>query len=78
MNTFKSKDNCEKLILAHRYLYYVLGNPVLSDQKYDKLEKKFLKLYPDSEVIKTCGSDLSSDYSEEIIIMANDILKNKE
>ncbi len=60
----------ELTIQAHRYLYYVLGTPVLSDIEYDMLEAS---LPVESEIRQTVGSDRASDYSLEAIMLANHI-----
>lgn len=59
-----------QLLLAHRYLYYVLGAPVISDQEYDDLER----LYGESLGV---GSDLPSDYPPYIIALARALQEEK-
>lgn len=67
----------EDALLAHRYLYYVLGTPVLSDREYDELEKEFLAGCPWESPIAYPGSSLESSYEERVIRLANEILKSK-
>lgn len=61
----------ERTVLAHRYLYYVLWTPVLSDREYDRLENA---LPADSAVRQTVGSDLASDYLDEVKDTAAELL----
>lgn len=60
----------EKLVLAHRYLYYVKSRPVISDRDYDALEKLALAQHSDSETLNAPGSDLQSSYSDEVKALA--------
>lgn len=57
------------LVEAHKYLYYVLNRPVLSDYEYDKLCK-------DNGLDGKGGSDLDTSYSIEVKQLANKLLKN--
>lgn len=61
------------LLLKHRYLYYVLNDPELSDIDYDKLEKEvevFEKEHPELKHPKTptccLGSSREEDYPQSI------------
>jgi len=56
-----------KLCLAHRYLYYVLSDPVISDYDYDMLERS---LTPAEREALGVGSELAADYSTEVIELA--------
>ncbi len=60
----------ELLCLAHRYLYYVKMNPVISDQKYDLIEKEALKSVSRDSLLHKPGSDLEQDYPKEAIELA--------
>lgn len=51
------------IMLAHQYLYYVLGEPAISDYEYDM----FCKLH---NLDGGGGSDRKEDYSQEIINLA--------
>jgi len=53
-------NDVKKLIEAHRYLYYVLRTPVLTDREFDALLSKV------PEIDGTGGLRLESDYSEEV------------
>jgi NAD-dependent DNA ligase len=58
-----------KQCLLHRYLYYVLSSPIISDYAYDMLEVEAKK--EDTEgLISTVGSSLSKSYPKEIIELA--------
>ena len=56
----------EKIVMAHRYLYYVTCEPVLSDYDYDLLENQALKVAKSNSPINNPGSSLDSSYSQEI------------
>lgn len=70
MNKEKIKEEIEKLrkeIEYHNYRYYVLADPVISDEEYDKLIKKLIELEkkypefqsPDSPTQKVGGGLIS-------------------
>lgn len=46
----------ECLILAHRYLYHSVSKPIISDYEYDMMERRALKLFPESEILNSVGS----------------------
>jgi len=56
----------EQVILAHRYLYYVLGEPVVSDAVYDQMEREARAALPESSVVHKVGSSNPWDYSDEV------------
>jgi len=56
----------EKLILAHRYLYYVKCAPVISDYEYDLLEQDAQKVIPRLAILDQVSSSNPWDYSEEV------------
>lgn len=56
----------EKIVLAHRYLYYVEAQPVISDYEYDVLERKAREIAEPSSKVRQVGSSLPSDYPEEV------------
>ncbi len=58
--------DAENEILYHRYLYYVKCDPILSDYEYDRLEKKYLDKYPESDILKSVSSDREEDYPKHI------------
>lgn len=64
-------ENC---LMMHRYLYYVLGKPVISDKQYDDMEKTFLYLYPDNKNINKVGSDRGNDYSDDVKKLAESLI----
>lgn len=55
-------DRYTDLLLYHRYRYYVLGRPELSDTQYDELEQRVLKQYPGHPVASVPGSSIACDY----------------
>lgn len=57
----------ENILLEHRYRYYILGEPIISDYSYDMLEREYLKVAPEDSLIRLPGSDLKSSYPEHII-----------
>lgn len=64
--------------MAHRYLYYILGIPVLTDEQYDKLEYDARFVINDGSPIHGVGSDLESDYNEEVRKFAQRLLQQKK
>lgn len=60
-----------EVMLAHQYLYYVECRPIWSDYEYDKFcESKGME--------GNGGSDLASDYSEEVIRIAHHMISHPE
>lgn len=57
--------NYEVEVMAHRYLYYVLAEPVLPDMVYDVLEREARAVLPDTSPVHGVGSSLSSSYTEQ-------------
>ncbi len=66
--------NIEDQCMVHRYLYYVLFEPIISDYEYDMLEKEAEKVAPEDHPIHRHGSDLKSSYDKKIIDIANNLL----
>jgi NAD-dependent DNA ligase len=77
LDHFRDEDHelevCENLLWEHRYRYYVLDNPVVTDIEYDRLDKRLVELYnkcqrepPESSVVNTVGSSLKEAYPENI------------
>ena len=64
----------ERLLLAHRYLYYVVGHPVLRDTDYDVLERGAMPVIPDDSPIRRPGSSNPHDYPEIVQKMATALL----
>lgn len=61
----------EDLVMAHRYRYYVVCDPVLPDHIYDVLERQARVILPDTSPVQRVGSDLTSSYTKEQIALAN-------
>lgn len=66
-------DKC----LMHRYLYYVLCEPIISDMQYDIMEKKAKETCDAEHLINKPGSSLKSSYSEDIIKQAKELLNGE-
>ena len=66
-------DQC----MAHRYLYYVLSSPVISDWEYSKLEAKALadESLPENHPMQFPGSDVAAHYPVEIVELAMQLLR---
>lgn len=76
-------------LMAHRYLYYILCKPVISDYQYDMLEKqvtqkydsvtgKFINLYDDNHPVMKPGSSDPKSYSRKQIKLAKKFLMDLE
>lgn len=63
-------NTLEQLLMAHRYLYYVVAMPVISDSDYDKLESFACQHLPKGSPMHEPGSDLASSYSPHIRLLA--------
>jgi NAD-dependent DNA ligase len=63
----------ETEVLAHRYLYYVLAEPVLPDLVYDVLEREARAICPLGSPVHGVGSSLASSYSESAILRAKQL-----
>ena len=55
----------ETEVMAHRYLYYVLSNNIISDAEYDVLERKAREVCPPESPVHGIGSSLPSSYTTE-------------
>lgn len=64
----------ERLTLAHRYLYYVKHQPILTDRAYDMLEKEALLAVLSDSSLHTPGSDRPEDYPKQVIDLAEKLL----
>jgi hypothetical protein len=65
-----SAAQLEKLVLVHRYRYYVLAKPIISDMKYDQLEKRAREICAKHSRVHLPGSDNSSHYPQAVKTMA--------
>ncbi|MHA1344695.1 MAG: DNA ligase LigA-related protein, partial [Promethearchaeota archaeon] len=52
----KEVENLRKIINEHNYRYYVLDEPIISDEEYDKLFQKLKKLEEQYPALKTPDS----------------------
>ena len=48
----------EELVLIHRYLYYVMAEPVIPDHAYDVLERNARAICPGDSKVHAVGSSL--------------------
>lgn len=68
------KDNnitLEDLVMVHRYLYYVLCSPVLTDAEYDVLQRQADIFCDASSPAVQVGSELASSYTPQQKQIAN-------
>lgn len=56
--------------MAHRYLYYVLAQPVLPDAAYDALEREARAALPPGSPVHGVGSSLPSSYTADQVALA--------
>lgn len=68
------KESLADIAMAHRYLYYVLGLPVISDREYDQIEREARETAPHAHGIHGPGSDLSESYSSHQISIAGKLI----
>lgn len=67
----------ELQVLAHRYLYYVLAEPVIADPVYDQIEREARAVLPESSPVHGVGSSLPSSYSAEVVAYADRLLREQ-
>ncbi len=60
----------ETEVMVHRYLYYVLAQPAMSDYDYDILERQAREVCGEESPVHDVGSDCESDYPKEIVYLA--------
>ena len=60
----------ERQVMAHRFLYYVLSSPILTDAEYDALERDFLSKTEEDSPVRRPGSDLESSYTKDETALA--------
>ena len=65
----------EDEVMAHRYLYYVLSEPVLTDADYDTLERRAREVCPPESPVHKVGSSLPSSYTKKQVELATQFLK---
>ena len=56
----------EREIMVHRYCYYVLDAPIISDFEYDVLERQARAELPETSPVQGVGSSLHSSYSVDV------------
>ncbi|MGZ8164113.1 MAG: DNA ligase LigA-related protein [Methylobacter sp.] len=67
----------ETNVMVHRYLYYVLDNPVIHDSVYDKMERRAQELLPATSPVHAVGSSLKESYTPEIEALALEKLQEQ-
>lgn len=67
---FTAQQAIQLEALAHRFSYYVLAAPVLTDIDYDALERTALVDAPPDSPLRRPGSDIRSDYPEDVQALA--------
>ncbi len=67
-------QDLELAVMAHRYLYYVLSTPVLSDSAYDRLEREARAALSDTSPVHGVGSSLPSSYTAAQVAHARALL----
>jgi len=70
VKALRTKEDLELLVMAHRYLYYIVCEPSLSDHAYDALERQAREVCPPESPVHGIGSSLASSYTAEQIIEA--------
>mgnify|MGYP000458641940 CR=1 FL=1 len=66
-------NDLELTVLAHRYMYYVECDPIITDYEYDMLEREARKLLPESSPVHGVGSSLPGTYSTEVCRRVNQL-----
>lgn len=62
-------------VMAHRYLYYILATPEITDQEYDELEKA--REWPADSPVLQVGSDMASSYPAAVVQHALNIRRRR-
>lgn len=65
-------DDLNKLLLAHRHLYYGTIGQAISDYEYDMLERRIAKVAPELPAIQSVGT---TSEDTEIIALAMKLKK---
>lgn len=73
-----TQKHAENDILYHRFLYHVMGKPEVLDSEYDKLEQKYMFLFPKSKVINSISSNHYDDYPKNVRTKAEKSIYDKE
>lgn len=70
MTDTMTPDQLKNEVMAHRYLYYVLSEPVLPDSVYDSIEREARRVCPADSVVQKAGSSLLGSYTARQIAIA--------
>ena len=57
-----TQGEAEDRIFFHRFRYYVLGSPIVSDAVYDEMERELVARWSGSVIAVTVGSENVEDY----------------
>lgn len=66
----KRHQHAHDILMAYRYLYYVMAWGKIPDSEYDRLERKFKEMYPECQLAVEAGSDRVEGYTPYQIIIA--------
>lgn len=67
------EERLETQVMAHRYRYYVLAAPVISDFEYDDLERRARAVCAPQSPVHGVGSSLASSYTAQQISLATQL-----
>lgn len=70
MSGLRTPEWYEKEILIHRFLYYVMCEPAISDFEYDVLEREAREVCHEGSPVHGVGSCLPSSYPAVIKLAA--------
>lgn len=65
----------ETSVMAHRYLYYVVAEPVIQDHIYDMKERAAREICSSDSPVHKVGSCLPDSYTDEQIQYALELQK---
>jgi NAD-dependent DNA ligase len=65
----------ETEVMAHRYLYYVVCRPVISDRDYDALEARAKAVVGVDSPVNNPGSDREQDYSDAALHRVTELIR---
>lgn len=71
-------EQLELSVMAHRYLYYVLADTILSDSAYDFIEREARSVCPPESPVHKLGSSLPSSYTRAQVEYANHLLEKRD
>lgn len=66
-------EDLELQVMAHRYRYYVMADPIISDYQYDLLERQARAACRLDSPVHKVGSCLPASYTKEQIAYAENM-----